>query len=129
MRVTERVPVAAVAADGGFALVDADGVQLAVESEAPGDVPMVSGATVAAGDGPLQAATSVLQSLPVNLRAQVARTEALTRDSVTLTLRSKSTVVWGSPDDSALKAEVLGVLLQKRADVYDVSAPRTPVTR
>ncbi len=129
VRVTERVPVAAFAADGGFALVDAEGVRLATEPEAPGDLPLVSAATVAAGDRPLQAATSVLQSLPTELRAEVAGTEALTHDSVTLTLRSESTVVWGSPEDSTIKAEVLGVLLQTPADVYDVSAPSTPVTR
>lgn len=129
VRVTERVPVAAVARDGGVALVDADGVQLATEPKTPGDVPLVSASTVAAGDRPLQAATSVLESLPTELRAQVKGTEALTHDSVTLALRSGATVVWGSPEDSTIKAEVLGVLLQTPADVYDVSAPSTPVTR
>lgn len=39
------------------------------------------------------------------------------------------TVVWGGVDDSALKAEVLGVLLATDAEVYDVSSPTTPVTR
>ncbi len=39
------------------------------------------------------------------------------------------TVVWGAVEDSPLKAEVLGVLLQADAKVYDVSSPSTPVTR
>jgi cell division protein FtsQ len=127
--VTERVPVAAVAMDDGVALVDAHGVELASEPKAPGDLPLVSASTVDAGDRPLQAATSVLESLTPELRAQVKGTEALTHDSVTLTLRSGAKVVWGSPEDSTVKAEVLAVLLQTPADVYDVSAPGTPVTR
>lgn len=129
VRVTERVPVAAVAADEGVALVDAEGVRLATQEAPPADLPLVSAETAAAGDRPLQAATEVLESIPVELRARVAGTEALTHDSVTLTLRSGSTVVWGSPEDSTRKAEVLAVLLQSPAEVYDVSAPDTPVTR
>lgn len=129
VRVAERVPVAAVPTAGGVWLVDSEGVQLATEPEAPADLPLVSADTVAAGERPLQAAAEVLDSLPVALRAQVAGTQALTQDSVTLTLRSSATVVWGSPEDSARKAEVLAVLLQTPAEVYDVSAPGTPVTR
>ncbi len=129
VRVTERVPVAAVATDAGIALVDAEGVQMATAPEPPADLPLVSAATVVAGDRPLQAASEVLEQMPPGLRAQVAGTEALTPDSVTLTLRSGSTVVWGSNEDGARKAAVLTVLLQTPAEVYDVSAPGTPVTR
>ncbi len=129
VRVTERVPVAAVAAEEGVALVDGEGVQVATVAEPPADLPLVSAATVAAGDRPLRAASDVLEQMPAELRAQVAGTEALTQDSVTLTLRSGSTVVWGSGEDGARKAAVLTVLLQTPAEVYDVSAPGTPVTR
>jgi cell division protein FtsQ len=38
-------------------------------------------------------------------------------------------VVWGGSDDSARKAEVLSVLMRRRAAVYDVSAPDLPVTK
>jgi cell division protein FtsQ len=38
-------------------------------------------------------------------------------------------VVWGSADDSGRKAEVLSVLMHRKAQVYDVSAPDLPVTK
>lgn len=129
VRVTERVPVAAVPAEGGFALVDAEGVTVDQEVQAPPDLPLVSVATARAGDDALLAAAQVLDQLPAGIRTQVTGTEALTQDSVTLTLRSNATVVWGSPEETPRKAEVLLVLLQRAAMVYDVSAPGTPVTR
>ncbi len=129
VRITERVPVVAVPVEGGFALVDAEGVTVDQEVHAPPDLPLVSVATARAGDDALLAAAQVLDQLPAEIRTQVAGTEALTQDSVTLTLRSNATVVWGSPEETPRKAEVLRVLLQRAAVVYDVSAPGTPVTR
>ena len=38
------------------------------------------------------------------------------------------TVVWGSADDSAAKAEALALILQRKASVYDVSVPDLPTT-
>jgi len=129
VRVTERIPVAAVPAEGGFALLDAEGVAVDQEEQPPKDLPLVSAKTARAGDDALLAAAQVLDQLPESIRAQVAGTEALTQDSVTLTLKSNATVIWGSPEESSFKAEVLQVLLQRGATVYDVSAPGTPVTR
>lgn len=129
VRVTERVPVAAVPDPGGFSLVDAAGVQVELVAEAPAGLPVVSGETVNAGDDALLAAARVLEALPPALSEQVTGTTAGTPDSVTLTLASGATVVWGSPDESDRKAAVLQVLLATPAEVYDVSAPGTPVTR
>ena len=66
---------------------------------------------------------------PPELGSQVTGTTAGTPDSVVLTLASGAQVVWGSPDDSERKVRVLQVLLATPAEVYDVSAPGTPVTR
>jgi cell division protein FtsQ len=38
-------------------------------------------------------------------------------------------VLWGSAEQGELKAQVLAALLQRRAGVYDVSAPELPTTQ
>lgn len=127
--VTPRAPVAAVPADGGFALLDPEGVHLATQAQAPEGLPVVD---VPAGDArTLQAVLSVLHALPAPLAAQVSAVKATTQDTVALTLSDGVVVEWGSAESSALKAAVLGTL---RADqslgevkVIDVSAPGMPV--
>jgi cell division protein FtsQ len=70
----------------------------------------------------------VLQSLPPDLRDRVVSLSATTRDDVDLILRSGDEVRWGSADQAEMKAEVLRVLLKRKADMYDVSAPELPTT-
>ena len=49
--------------------------------------------------------------------------------TLTLTLSQNRTVVWGTSEDSALKARVLAVLMTQRpATTYDVSSPKRSVT-
>ncbi len=129
VRLTERVPVAAVPGEGGFALVDDTGAVVETVAEPPAGLAVVSEQTVAAGGEALEAAVTVLQTMPDDLRAAVAGTSAATPDSVTLALTSGAQVVWGSADEPDRKAAVLRVLLAQPAEVYDVSAPGTPVTR
>ena len=51
-------------------------------------------------------------------------------DTISLVLRNGRTILWGSAEDSANKAEVLDVLLDRKAQVYDVSVPGQPtITR
>lgn len=133
VRVVERLPVAVVGGAGGgsgaVTLVDGQGRRLADVPEAPADLPELTAGTERAGARAVGAAVSVLEQMPADLRAQVATTQARSADSVTLTMRSGATVVWGGADSAQEKAEVLAVLLTQAADVYDVSAPRTPVLR
>ena len=75
-----------------------------------------------------------MRSLPEAIRAQVTAVAASTADDVTLTLGGTNTqVVWGSADDSALKAVVLETMMAARppasVSVYDVSSPRAVVVR
>lgn len=129
VRLTERVPLAAVPAADGVHVVDAAGVVVEVRPDVPADLPLVEVDVAVAGAAALRETTTVLASLPDDLRAQVERAGASSRDSVTLGLRGGAQVVWGSAEDPALKAEVLRVLLTQPASVYDVSSPGTPVTR
>ncbi len=60
------------------------------------------------------------------------RSTAATADDVTLELAGGAQVVWGSAEDSALKATVLAALMRAAppdtVSQYDVSAPSSPVT-
>jgi cell division protein FtsQ len=77
----------------------------------------------------VRSVVTVSAALPSILRAQVGSISAASPDSITLNLGSGVKVVWGSSDDSARKAEVLSVLMKRKAAVYDVSAPDLPVTK
>jgi cell division protein FtsQ len=126
--VTERVPVVAVTDGSKFELVDATGVSFRSVPKRPEGLPeaLVVGSR---RDVTIRSVVTVSAALPVALRGQVASISAASPDSITLNLGSGVKVVWGSSDDSARKAEVLSVLMRRKATVYDVSAPDLPVTK
>ena len=59
----------------------------------------------------------------------LARRLAAADDRIRLELAGGRTVMWGSAEDSAEKAEVLAVLLGRDARQIDVSVPGRPTTR
>ncbi|MDO5727525.1 MAG: cell division protein FtsQ/DivIB [Bowdeniella nasicola] len=116
--------------DDSFALIDAYGVILGSRSEQPTDIPLLS----VRGDEALTTALiddalSCLQALPGDVRARVTVADIDADGLTTLQLDNGAVVVWGSTNDTELKANVLQVLLQEDAKVYDVSSPRAPVTK
>ncbi|MFN3867366.1 MAG: cell division protein FtsQ/DivIB [Demequina sp.] len=127
-------PVAAIPdASGGFVLVDDRGEPVDSAAEPPAHLPVV---TIPIGTGEtriLHGVLAVIDELPVSLRDRVEGVEADTEDSIHFVLRDGPRVEWGSGEQSALKAEVLQVLLDSpeasKADVIDVSAPSLPITR
>ncbi|HLV56638.1 MAG TPA: FtsQ-type POTRA domain-containing protein [Actinotalea caeni] len=128
--VVPRVPVATVAAEDGYVLLDAEGVELAVTQEPHEGVPVVdvpvgSDTTAEA----LEAVLTAMAALGESLLQRVVSVSAPTAYEVELVLDSGARVVWGSAEDSELKAAVLERLLQVPAEVYDVSAPLNPITR
>ena len=129
IEVTPRQPVLAVRQGSGFDLVDDEGVSVEVVAEAPPGVPTLltrgeDGATEAA----YRAAWAVLSRLPEALTSQVTAATVSSADLLTLELGER-TVVWGGPEDSELKVQVVEALLAAGQGYIDVSAPRTPVTR
>lgn len=130
VKVTSREPVLGVRqGPDRVALVDDEGVTIETVAQVPDDVPLVvasgsSGATAEA----YRAAWAVLSTLPPALSAQVGAVTISSAELVTLELGAR-TVVWGGPQEGALKAEVAEALLATDAEVIDVSAPRSPVTR
>ena len=127
IQVTERTAVAVVDLGGGLRGLDADGVVFSTYRKAPPGLPLVR----VSGDpdqDALREAARVVAALPASLRARVDHLEVATVDQISLALSGGRTVVWGSADQSELKAEVIGPLLKQPGSVYDVSAPGQPTS-
>ena len=143
VHIVERVPVALLKNDSEYLLVDQDGVELgSTKDPAKVALPLIDGGKAAIGNDTFRAITAVLANLPQPILAQLANASAKSPDAVELKLADGRMVIWGNPSDMELKAEVLGALLNAPpptpepgkpapvpAKVFDVSAPRHPVTR
>jgi cell division protein FtsQ len=132
LRIIERAPVGVIESADGFELVDAAGVVIE-RADAPAQgYPLIEAPGGTSGDGFL-AAGSVIRSLPAELRGQLIRVAANTPDDVRLELAGGATVVWGSAEESAMKAVVLTALMTNvppdSVSEYDVSAPESAVIR
>ncbi|WP_343320065.1 cell division protein FtsQ/DivIB [Arthrobacter sp. TMP15] len=143
IHIVERVPVALLKNDDDYLLVDQDGVQLGSTKD-PGSValPLIDGGKAAIGQDTFQAMTAVLANLPQSILGQLANATAKSPDAVELKLADGRSIIWGNANDMELKAQVLEALLSAPpptaaegkpepapVKVFDVSAPRHPVTR
>jgi len=132
VHITERTPVGVIQGADDYQLVDPAGVIVERSAKRPDGVPLIQLGS-APVDGPgFASMAQVLLALPDDLRAQVDTIAALTHDDVTLVLRgSGQHVVWGSADQSTLKAQVLAKLIalhgQSGSGTYTVSAPQFAV--
>lgn len=132
VRIVERVPVGVIDTGEGLELVDAAGVVIERPAERPEGQPLITAEGGIAGEG-FRAAAAVIRSLPAEVRVQLVGASAATADDVRLELASGATVVWGSAEESTQKAAVLAKLMAAAppdaVDEYDVSSPKSAVTR
>ncbi|WP_374945516.1 FtsQ-type POTRA domain-containing protein [Agreia sp.] len=132
VRIVERRPVVTVAADGAFALVDAAGVVVETTPARAAGYPIIDVAATPVESPGFAAASQVLLALTPEFLAQVDSVGAPTPDSVTLVLANGQRIVWGSAEDSALKARILAGMISNPAipnvTEYDVSSPEAPIT-
>ncbi|MHC2997967.1 cell division protein FtsQ/DivIB [Microbacterium sp. HJ5] len=133
VRIVERTPIGLIETRAGYTLVDAAGVALSTSSAPAAGVPLLDIRGGVDTDA-FTAAGQVMNSLPSAIRAQVTTVTAATPDDVTLTLGATNTrVVWGSAEDSAMKAYTLQTAMAARppagVSLYDVSSPATIVIR
>jgi cell division protein FtsQ len=126
--ITEREAVAVVIRDGVVHGVDPEGVVFRRYPSRPPSLPLVR-TTLRTDTNALAEATRVMSALPADLRARVRYVSVATVDTISLRLRNGKVVRWGSAEDSDSKAEVLAVLLDQRASLYDVTVPGRPVIR
>ena len=131
VRIVERLPIGVIETRAGYTLVDAAGVALSTAADPAAGAPILTipGGTASPA---FEAVGQVMRSLPEPIRLQVTAVAASTPNDVTLTLGGTNTqVVWGSADDSALKAVVLQTTMAARppasVSFYDVSSPRAVV--
>jgi len=127
IKVTERKAVAVVLIGGRYQAMDATGVLFRDYPRPPVGMPRVV-STSGAGSEALAQAARVIAALPSSLAARVDHVEVHGVDQISLALRGGASVVWGSDDQSGVKAQVLAKLLPHAAEVYDVSVPGQPVT-
>jgi cell division protein FtsQ len=133
VRIVERLPVGLIPSRAGYTLVDAAGVALST-TETPADGYPVIDVPGGTGTPAFEALGQVMRTLPASIRDQVTEISASTRDDVTFTLGdTDTTVVWGSAEDSAMKALVLEQTMKVRdpddTSLYDVSSPSAVVVR
>lgn len=128
IEVEERTAVAVVELAGRLRGLDADGVVFRDYKAVPKGMPRVR-PTTGAGTDALREAATVVAALPDDLVSRVDYLAVETIDLITLVLRDGREVVWGSADESALKAKVIDRLLAEKGTVYDVSVPGSPTVR
>ncbi|GAA1525045.1 cell division protein FtsQ [Agromyces terreus] len=131
VRLVERTPVGVIETDDGLELVDAAGVVIERPEARPDGQPLIEVDGGVASEG-FRAVAAVVRSLPAEVRSLVTGASAETADDVVLEL-GDARVVWGSAEDSALKAAVLAGLMRAAppdtVELYDVSSPKSAVTR
>lgn len=129
--IVERTPVGVVASGDRFDLVDSAGVVIESADAAEEGYPVISTPSGGASGAAFRASARVLLTLPASLEGQVTAVAATTGDDVSLTLQNGAVVVWGGPDESALKAVVLEKLMAANDPAtiasYDVSSPQAAV--
>lgn len=127
--VVERTAVAVVELAGRLRGLDPDGVVFRDYKTVPKGMPRVR-AGASAGTDALREAATVVSALPDDLVTRVDHVEVATVDQISLVLRDGREVLWGSAQESELKAEVVDKLLTaQKAPYYDVSVPGNPTYR
>ncbi|MCL2316069.1 MAG: FtsQ-type POTRA domain-containing protein [Actinomycetia bacterium] len=126
--VTERTALfqRQVPSASAYQWVDAGGVVFHTDDRRL-DVPLVW----AADDGAamMGEVATVVTALPDVVRAHLTAITATSRDQITVQLDDGRQIMWGSADQSDLKAQVITVLLNQPGRMYDVSAPGRPAVR
>lgn len=134
IHVTERKPVGSLVTASGFTVVDPAGVTITEQGTRPEGIPTIEVAGADVDSDVFDSVVEVLLALPDSVASRVDRITAATQDDVTLVFSGAGQrVVWGSADESNLKARVLAALMATQGEnarvEYDVSAPLSAVIR
>ncbi len=125
--VHERTAVIAVDDGDAYLLLDRHGVPYRRIAKLPAGVLL---AELNAGNTRLAEQVGlVAAALPEPLRKKVEVISATSESSIELELSNGDRAIWGTADESALKATVLLKLLERKGKIYNVSAPHHPAIR
>jgi cell division protein FtsQ len=125
IEIVERQPVAVVEIAGELKNLDEDGVVFGSYDRPPKGLPYVRADSGVDSDA-LAEGAAVVAALPDDIATKVDYAQVISVDQITLRLRDGREVRWGSAEESDQKAEVLAVLLEYDARIYDVSVPGQP---
>jgi cell division protein FtsQ len=132
VRITERVPVAAIETHLGWEVLAADGVVLATPAEEP-RLPTITAAVP--GDDVATLGAGLLAAMDPDLRSEVGGLTLGVDGVVRLVLRSGVSVSYGDADEPVEKAQALAAVLawaeeeHARVQEIDVSVPGAPTAR
>lgn len=134
IHITERQPIGSIMTASGFTVVDPAGVVIEKTDVRPPAIPIIELADADTDSDVFDSVVEVLLTLPESVATQVDRVTAATKDDVTLVLAGAGQrVVWGSAEQSELKARVLAKLMatqgQNAKVEFDVTAPLSVVIR
>jgi len=127
-----RKPLFVLPVHGGYALVDAFGVNVREATSRPPGLPLL---TVNTDSGTLRdspavrAAAAVLAELPRRAAQQVRGVTTGGPNDVSVKLANGAIVIWGGAERGSFKAAELQILMRRPARVYDVSGVGTAVTK
>lgn len=127
IEITERQARLVIASGSGYLVADATGVVFDTAKSRPKGLVQVEANP--SHQQNIADAGLVFSSLSDQTAAKVSVIQARGRDSIALRLENGVRVFWGSAEQSALKAEVIDVLLEQGGTVFDVSAPAHPTRR
>lgn len=113
--------------DQTLTLVDSAGIAYFSPPAAPGG--LLSAKVARPDTRTLKDVATVVAALPAPVVAVATMVTADSVDNIVIELDGGRRLIWGSAEQSDLKAQVAAALLVTRASVYDVSAPSHPATR
>lgn len=131
LEIDERTPVMVVQSGDDYDLLGSDGVVVATVAEAPPELVLLDLTSTDSQQRQTEAAVAheVYDSLEPSLANKI-ESLSVNGEDVTLLLNTGQTVIWGTPDQSALKGQIVELLIEQRdASTYDVSDPERPSTR
>lgn len=125
INVVERDRVAAMKEGDRWTTLDAYGFPFVFAKKKPQGLPVVQAPEGAARTAVIEVASA----LPPELASKISKISAEQPDNVMLTTSSGATVVWGTPDQSELKARILLALIAKsKHKWFDLRIPTTPTS-
>ena len=127
--VTDRTPVIAIAAGGGYTLYDAEAVDLGTVDEAPKGLTVLESASP--NEETIAAVVRFMSSLSPELRSQLSTVEAKGSEGLAGTIdtgETKASVVFGDAENASQKMQTALQLAADGRTEIDVSVPSVPVT-
>jgi cell division protein FtsQ len=127
-----RKPLFFLRVHGGYALVDAFGVNVRDVTTRPPGLPLLTVNTDSGtlrGSPAVRAAAAVLAELPPRVARKVRGATTGGPNDVSVRLANGAIVIWGGAEQGSIKAKELLVLMHRKARVYDVSGAGTAVTK